>query len=306
MSLGSAHSAHSAHSALPILLATLALAAGTSSVAEGPNEIRPNDLVRRAVANEIKSTDQTARCMFREHKETPNGSQTKLMVQTRDAMVGMVVAYNGRPLSPDERQGEYGRIQRLLDNPAELDRKRRKEIEDSERVRSILKALPDAFLYEYDGSDTGRPGMGKPGDPLVRLKFRPNPKYEPPTHVEQVLTGMQGIVLIDPQKQHIARIDGTLFQEVGFGWGILGHLDRGGHFLVDQTDVGDDNWSISRMELAFTGKVLLFKSLNIKSTEIYSDFHPVPTDLTFAQGAQLLKKQVATVAENQMDTGNNK
>jgi hypothetical protein len=287
------------HTALRILLATLALAAGRSSVAEGPNEIRPNDLVRRAVANEIKSTDQTAKYMFREHKETPNGSQTKLMVQTRDVMVGMVVAYNDRPLNPDERQGEYARIQRLIDNPAELDRKRRKENEDSERVRSILKALPDAFLYEYDGTDTGKPGMGKAGDPLVRLKFRPNPNYEPPTRVEQVLTGMQGIVLIDPRKQHIARIDGTLFQDVSFGWGILGHLDRGGHFSVDQTEVGGDDWSISRMDLAFTGKVLLFKSLNIKSTEIYSDFHPVPADLTFAQGVQLLRKQVATVAENQ-------
>ena len=144
--------------------------------------------------------------------------------------------------------------------------------------------------------------MGKTGNSLVRLKFHPNPNYEPPTRVEQVLTGMQGVVLVDAQEQHIARIDGTLFKEVAFGWGILGHLDRGGHFLVDQTDVGDKNWSISRMELAFTGKVLLFKSLNIKSTEILQRFSPCAADLTFAQGAQLLKKQLATVAENQAQT----
>jgi hypothetical protein len=228
------------------------------------------------------------------------------MVQTRDAMAGMVVAYNGRPLNRDERQGEYGRIQRFIDDPAELERKRRKEKDDSERVRSILKAMPDAFLYQYDGTDTGKPGMGRPGNPLVRLKFRPNPKYDPPTRVEQVLTGMQGIVLIDAQKLHIARIDGTLVQDVAFGWGILGHLDRGGHFLVDQTDIGNDNWSISRMELSFTGRVLLFKSLNIKSTEIYSDFRPVPSDLTFAQGVQLLKEEVAMVAENPSQAGGGK
>jgi hypothetical protein len=294
------------HTATRILLAALALAAVAWSFAEPSPELQPSDLVRHVVANEIKSTDQTSKWMFRQRKETPNGSQTKLMVETRDAMAGMVVAYNDRPLNPDERQGEYNRIQRFIDDPAELERKHRKEKEDSERVKSILKALPDAFLYEYDGTDAGQPGVGKPGSPLVRLKFRPNPGYNPPTRVEQVLTGMQGVVLIDPQKQHIARIDGTLFQDVAFGWGILGHLDRGGHFLVDQTDVGNDNWSISRMELAFTGKLLLFKSLNIKSTETYSNFHPVPADLTFAQGAQLLKKQVATVAENQPQPGSNK
>ena len=105
--------------------------------------------------------------------------------------------------------------------------------------------------------------------------------------MELVLVGMQGVVLIDAPKQHIARIDGTLFKDVSFGWGILGHLDRGGHFQVDQTDIGDNTWSIARMDLSFTGKILLFKSIDIKSTEIYSDFHLVPADLTFAQGIQL-------------------
>ena len=83
-----------------------------------------------------------------------------------------------------------------------------------------------------------------------------------------------------------------------FGWGILGHLDRGGHFQVDQADVDDSNWTIARMDLTFTGKILLFKSIDIKSTEIYSDFHPVPADLTFAQGIQLLKQQQAAIAQN--------
>ena len=192
--------------------------------------------------------------MFQQRKETPTGSQTKLMVQTRDAMVGMVVANNDQPLNQEQRRAEYGRIERFLSQPDELERKRKQELESAERVNRILKAMPDAFLYEYDGTESGRPGVGKPGDQLLRLKFRPNPSYDPPTRVEQVLVGMQGVVLIDAQKQHIARIDGTLFKEVGFGWGILGHLDQGGHFQVDQADIGDDNWAIARMDLAFTGK----------------------------------------------------
>lgn len=289
-----------------LLFTALAFTAGLGSAVQGPPAVRPYELVRRAVDNEIKSTDQTAKYMFRQHKETPNGSQTKLMVETRDAVAGMVVAYDDRPLNQEQRQGEYGRIQRFIDDPDELDRKQRKEKEEAARVQNILKALPDAFLYEYDGTETGRPGVGKPTEELLRLKFQPNPKYDPPTRVEQVLTGMQGVVLIDSQKQHIARIDGTLFKDVAFGWGILGHLDRGGHFQVDQTDVGDDHWSISRMELAFTGKLLLFKNLNIKSTEIYSDFHPVPANLSFAQGVELLKKQLGAMAENQAQTGSGK
>jgi hypothetical protein len=282
----------------PILLAALALVPVTSSLAEGPPAIKPRELVRLAVANEIKTDNQSLKYMFQQRKQTPNGSQTKLMVQTRDAMVGMIVANNDQPLDQDQRRAEYGRIERFLSHPYELERKRRQELESAERVNRILKALPDAFLYEYDGSEAGRPGVGRPGEQLLRLKFRPDPKYDPPTHVEQVLVGMQGVLLIDAQKQHIARIDGTLSKEVGFGWGILGHLDQGGHFQVDQTNISDDNWAIARMDLAFTGKILLFKSINIKSTETYSDFRPVPANLTFAQGIQLLKKQQAAIAQN--------
>ncbi len=285
--------------ASPILLAALAFLPGNLSPAEGPPAIKPRELVRLAVANEIKNDNQSTKYMFQQRKVTASGSQTKLMVQTRDAMVGMVVANNDQPLDQEQRRAEYGRIERFLSQPDELERKHRQELESAERVNRILKAMPDAFLYEYDGSETGRPGVGKPGDRLLRLKFRPNPSYDPPTHVEQVLVGMQGVVLIDAQKQHIARIDGTLFKDVGFGWGILGHLDRGGHFQVDQVDISDDSWAIARMDLAFTGKVLLFKSINIKSTETYSDFRPVPADLTFAQGIQLLKKQQAAIAQNQ-------
>jgi len=289
-----------------ILFAALMLTADRWSAAEGPPAVPPHELVRQVVANEVKTDDQTVKYMFRERKETPNGSQTKLMVQTRDAMVGMVVAINDQPLSLEQRRAELGRIQRFVNDPEELERKRKKEREDSERVQRILKALPDAFLYEYNGTEAGRPGVGKPGDQLFRLKFRPNPNYEPPTRVEQVLTGMQGIVLIDGQEQHIARIDGTLLKDVSFGWGILGHLDRGGHFLVDQADISDNNWAITRMELALTGKIFFFKNLNMKSTEVYSDFRPVPADLTFAQGVELLKKEQATVAENQAQTGSGK
>jgi hypothetical protein len=281
------------------LFIAIALTSTSGSAAEAPPGVQPVELIRRAVENEIKSNDQPAKYMFRQRKETPEGSQTRLLVETREAMAGMVIAYNDRPLNPEQRQGEYGRIQRFIDNPAELDRKRQKEKEDSDRVQSILKALPDAFLYEYDGTETSRPGVGKPGDELLRLKFRPNPKYDPPTRVEQVLTGMEGVVLVDAQKLHIARIDGTLFKDVAFGWGILGHLDRGGHFQVDQTDVDANHWSISRMVLAFTGKILMLKNLNIKSTAIYGDFQSVPANLSFAQGVDLLKKQLAMVGESQ-------
>ncbi|PYX43778.1 MAG: hypothetical protein DMG83_16105 [Acidobacteria bacterium] len=257
------------------------------------------ELVRLTVQNEIRASENPgARHMFSARKETSRGSQTKLYCETRDAMAGMAIANDDKPLTPQQRQAEEARLDQLVNSPAELARKRQKEKEDADHITRIVRAMPDAFFFEYDGTMPGQSGLGKDGSELIRLKFRPNPKYDPPTHVEQVLQGMQGLMLIDARTHRIARIDGTLFRDVGFGWGILGHLDKGGHFLVEQSDVGDGSWDMSRMSLAFTGKIMIFKKLDIKSTETYSDFRPVPNGISFAQGVDLLKKQEAMLAEN--------
>ena len=251
------------------------------------------------VANEVKaSKDDNAHLMFRGTRTTPKGSVTKVYIETKEATVGMVVAYDGKPLTPEQRQAEIERIQRFVKNPAELEKKRRQEQQDADRTLRIVRALPDAFLYEYAGTQPASPGVGRPGDPLVVLKFHPNPRYEPPSRVEQVLTGMQGVLMLDPQCNRLASIDGTLFRDVGFGWGILGHLDKGGHFLVQQQEAVDKYWSISSMKLDITGKVLLVKSLVFKMSEVFSDFKPVPKDITFAQAIELLTKEESVSAEN--------
>jgi hypothetical protein len=254
----------------------------------------PADLVRRTVQNEVRqNTDPTARFMFKDHRKTAHISQTKWIVETREAAVGMIVEQDGHPLPPQQQQAEEARLQSYIRNPDELARKRRQEKEDAERTLKIVKALPDAFLYEADGTEPGSAGVGRPGVPLVRLKFHPNPNYDPPSREEQVLTSMQGHVLIDANANRLAEIDATLEKQVAFGWGILGHLDRGGRFLVQQANVSNQEWELTRMELSFTGKILLFKNLAIHSSDVFADFRPVPPNLTFAEGVELLKKELA-------------
>jgi len=265
---------------------------------DGPAAVDSSQLVARAVQNEIAANAPGGmRFMFRNERRTAHLNQTKLIVETREGTAGLMVEEDGHPLSPARRQAEESRLQNYIHNPEELNKKRKQEKEDADRTIRIMKALPSAFIYEQDGTQPGSPSVGLPQDELVRLKFRPNPDYDPPSRVEQVLTGMAGHLLIDTKENRIAEIDGTLQKDVGFGWGILGHLDRGGHFLVQQADVDNRQWEITRMELSFTGKILLFKKLNIRSTDLFSDFRPVAPDLTFAQGVALLQKEATRIED---------
>ena len=287
------------------LVATVILAAANplfGMPANTPENLPPAELVRSTVAHEVAAAEHASvRHRFRSRRETVHGSQTKIYVETRDAMLGMVVEYNDQPASPAQMQAEKSRLQRLIKDPDQLHRRQKQEKEDSEHTLRIVRALPDAFLFEYAGTQDGTGNVGRIGDKLLRLKFRPNPTYAPPSHVEQVLTGMQGELLIDAQCHRIARIDGTLFKEVGFGWDILGHLDRGGHFMVQQAEVADGTWDVTRMVLNFTGKILLLKSLNIRTDEVFSDFWRVPESMTIAQGLELLESQEVRSAQAKND-----
>jgi hypothetical protein len=274
-----------------LIAAATFLAGQTTQVPQEP----PDQLVKETVDNEI-AANPTAKHMFLSHKQTPKGSQTHLYVETNDAMAGMLIAVNDQPLTEQQQQTEEGHLSWLVNNPDQLRKKHAREKEDSDRTTRIVKALPDAFRYQYVGTEKSAPGLGKAGDELVRLKFTPNPAYAPPSRVEEVLTGMEGYLLIDEQAKRLARIDGTLFRDVTFGWGIFGRLDKGGHFVVQQADVGDGTWEVTQMHLDIKGKILLVKNINMKSDEVLSDFTRVPDHLSFTEGVKLLEAEQEKIA----------
>ena len=289
------------------VLALVSVAAGfaqqVSSPHQGPSVapqaffVNAQELVQRAVANEVNSDGNNDNFMFRVRRQTPKGTQTREYVETEEGTAGMLVAVDDRALTTQQRQQEFVRLEQLLHNPAELRRKLKQQKEDSARVTRMVKSLPDAFRYEYAGTEAVN------GVPVVRLKFEPNPDFDPPSREQQVFTGMQGFLLIEPHRARIARIDGTLFKDVGFGWGILGHLDRGGRFVVVQGPVANGYWTTTHMQLSFTGKALFFKTINIQTTEDSSAFRRVPAHLTFAQGVELLRKQrEGVLADNEDGT----
>jgi hypothetical protein len=286
-------------------IALLAASATLAQDAKAPDakapEMPPAELVQAAVANEVAASNHPAGLhMFRSHKQTPRLSQTRLYVETTDALAAMLIAINDQPLTPEQQQGETDHLAGLMSNPDQLRKKHAREKEDEQRTLQIVKALPNAFLYQYAGTENSEAGMGEAGVALLKLTFTPNPAYSPPSRVEQVLAGMQGYLLIDPKARRITRIDGTLYRDVSFGWGIIGRLDKGGHFLVQQADLGlgDGAWGITEISLNVKGKVLLFKNLNMVTDEVLSDFRKMPEHLTFAQGVEILKTEQEKLARN--------
>src|SRR5262249_55488606 len=165
----------------------------------------PAELVSRAIQNEIAANAPGGKhFMFRNQRKTAHLNQTKLIIETRDATAGMLVEVDGHPLPPQQRQAEEARLQNYVHNPDEPNKKHTQEKQAAHTKTRNLSPLPKAFIYEPDGTQPETPTVGCPGDELLRLNFRPDPNYRPPSRVEQVLTGMHGHVLLDTRQNRLA------------------------------------------------------------------------------------------------------
>jgi len=161
-------------------------------------------------------------------------------------------------------------------NDGDLRRKNRGEIDaDSRKSAEMLKMLPDAFLFTGDG----RQGN------FVRLKFRPNPKYRPPSNESKVFHHMEGILLIDAKQVRLAKLSGILMSDVQFGFGILGKLQKGGTVEVVQSEVAPNEWEVSLLDVQISGRALFFHTIGEQQHEVKSQFEPIRPDLGVREAA---------------------
>lgn len=275
----------------PVAVMTAIILFGSMTLAQsapGSQEVSADKLARSVVANELKFQDEDhAQWAYRQEKEEAGKKQTKRTIETKDGDLSRLLAINDHPLTAKQLQKENQRIQELVSNPTEQRRLQRARNTETEQGRRLFKMLADAFVYNY---------AGREGD-LIKLSFRPNPNFQPPSLEARVFHDMEGELWVDGQQERLAAMNGRLTGDVKFGGGLLGRLNKGGHFEVRQEEVAAGHWEMAAMAVDMKGKALFFKTINVQQTETRNDFQRVADDLTLTQAADILSGQIV-VAEN--------
>jgi hypothetical protein len=255
------------------------------ATSEGPQE-QPSELARRIVQNELRIEAQDhSHWLFRLEIEKNNGQvEVDEVVETAAGDLKFPISINGRDFTPKQRLDSKKPLKQLVQNPVALEKSRKDQRQDAARSQHRLKMLPDAFVFSY-GERRGN---------LVQLVFRPNPRFRPSGHEEQVFHAMKEDVWVDDKQNRLAEISGQLMDEVRFGGGLLGHLDKGGTFDVKQEPVAPRYWELTLLNVHMNGKALFFKTIAVRQKYFRSAFVRVPDDLTAGNGAEMLKKQVSS------------
>jgi hypothetical protein len=265
------------------ILPLLVLGSMAAGAAPAKEETADADLVKRALAAELTCIQDKQHPMrYRLRKSSPRLTTTKEIFETKDGAVARLVAINDQPLSLADEQKEQDRLSGLLTDSSRQRHRKQAEDDDTNRVLKVMRALPTAFIYEYEGAGEG------PGGKIEKFAFRPNPGFDASDLETEALTAMTGEIWIDAAQDRVARLEAHLQQDVDFGWGILGRLNKGGWIVIEQADIGKHQWRIVHFQMVMSGRVL-FKTKSFDTVEDETQFVPVLVGLGYTQAIQALR-----------------
>jgi len=275
------------HSPVALTLTIILLGAPARPQSVPSSQVSANDLAQRVVTNELNSQEHHTNWMYRLEKEQNGKKQVEEIVETNEGSLSRLLSINDRPLTAKQQLEEDQRVRELMTSRSAQQKLRRSLDAETVQGRRLFKMLPAAFVFNYAGVEGN----------LVKLNFRPNPSFHPPSLEARVFHDMEGEMWVDCKQERLAGFDGHLTQTVKFGFGLLGHLDKGGHFEVRQAEVVPGHWDMTTLSLAMTGKALLFASLGVQKRENHRDFYRVSDNLTLTEAAGILNNQMV-VADN--------
>jgi len=255
---------------------------------QSSSQISPATLVKDVIYNEMHpSAPTSAHWKYKLEKTLGERQETRTVIETQSGSLDRLLAVAGTPLTEVQQAEEARRILRFSHSPEEQRKAEEARQKDADQCNAIFKMIPDAFIFQQTGQS---------GD-AVRLSFTPNPQFQPPSREGKVLQHMTGEMWVDGNQKRLIAIDGRLTSEVKFGAGLLGHLEKGGQFMVKRTQVAPNDWEVTELTVNMQGKALLFKNISVQQKELHSNFERMPDDISIADAAGLLLKQTLVAAK---------
>jgi hypothetical protein len=255
--------------------------AGGVSVTDQSPDQRPmptaGELMGAVIANELSDREQLLKWICVIEKRAGKQTLTEVQVETKDGPLFRLIAIDGTALSLEQKRQDDARIERVIKDPRPLLKLKQAEDEDEQKLQRLISFMPQAFVYEYDGVEGN----------LVRVKFTPNPNYVPPTYEARVIHSLAGTMLIDSQHKRLTKVAGQLINRVEFGYGLLGRVDNG-TVELGRVEVGPQQWKTAFINIHFSGRAVVFKTINKEQYERRSDFRMVSSDLNLSDAKDLL------------------
>jgi len=275
-----------------LLFIALLACAAAAQPAPTPATTEQLELIARATENELQALESPVPFRYQERLEWPWGTETRSVIETSEGRADRIVQFADEPLSSEQQAKQEHRLKKLLsDHDAVKNELQDQKAETQRRIR-MVKAFPKAFFFDFVGRENG----------LLRFEFRPNPEFSPKDRETQMYRGMEGKVWLEPVHERIVQVQGKLVKDVSFGWGIFGHLNKGGIYEISQTQLSPGIWRITTLNVDVKGRMFFLNSFRFVRRESNSHFRAVSASLTYPAAVQTLLAAPLLPEKNHVST----
>ena len=247
---------------------------------DAPSE-SARDLVRDVIFNELHDRERDSHWEYRSECLSSAENLVREQVETDKGPVFRILEQDGSPLDAVQREREEKRLDQYIHNPGQIARVQHAHQEDESRLAAVMELLPQAFLFDYESVPDGD---------LARISFRPDPAFIPSGYEARIVHALAGTLIVDARLKRMIDMRGVLAERVDFGYGFLGHVDKGGTFEIHRRRVSATRWKTDLVEVHVQGKILMLKTVSKDQREARSDFRPVPSGTTLADAKEMLSQ----------------
>lgn len=247
----------------------------------------PLSWIQAAADNELRiiEDDGNFAVRYRVHKVDAKGDTVRDTIEGRDGAVARLVQRNGRPLTPEEDAAERLRLQDMLGSPADFAKRHKRNSSARGYASDLVRLMPRAMIYTYA---PGQPQLPGAAWPQVVIDFRPDPKFQPPSMMANLLTGLEGRLWIDAHTRTLLRGEARVSRPVNFGWGVIARIYPGGTVVFEQAPLPGGHWIYSHVDTHLSVREVLVKTNSMNSAMTASDFQMLPAQMSWQQAIHTL------------------
>ncbi|HEX3371661.1 MAG TPA: hypothetical protein VHS08_04040, partial [Candidatus Acidoferrales bacterium] len=166
--------------------------------------------------------------------------RTERLVPSGTGFIHMQTAQSTPPVTPETHRRQLQYAISALDLYLHPNERVRQDIAKFERRRRERADLVDTMVKAFRVSWAGR--ETRDSRTLAKLLLDPDPNFKPATRLAAAFQHVHAVLWVDESEAQAARLEIDITSDISFVGGIVAKVYRGGHFVMQQSELGSGVW----------------------------------------------------------------
>jgi hypothetical protein len=200
-----------------------------------------------------------------ENSDVPS-DRTERVFPSGTGIMRLQMAQGGAPVSPDLQRRQLQYAVNALDLFLHPNDHVKQDLAKFEKRRHDHAELVDAAAKAFRITWAGRETRGS--RILAKVLLEPDPNYKPTSRLAATFEHVRAVLWVDESQAQMARLEVDITSDIAFGGGIVGKVYRGGHVVMEQSEVASGVWLPTLYIYDVDGRKFLFSFGIHERTEV--------------------------------------